>query len=298
MTISADDFVALTSALEKSNDHRILHRVPVRKEFCSSGGQPTKIGILLDLETTGLDTTSDEVIEIGLVKFNYLPSGEIVSVLDTFSSLHEPTKSIPADATKKNGITDDMVAGHRIDAGLVESFVSDAAIVIAHNAGFDRRLSERYWTVFANKPWACSVNDIDWRDHGFEGSRLGYLLAGIGMFHDAHRAVDDCRALLEILAFQIPTTQRTALAHLLDSARKRTARIWAEGSPFDLKDELKKRGYRWSPGDDGRRKAWYIDVDDALRDEELQYLRTNIYGRDVDLNIQTLTALERYSVRA
>lgn len=66
---------------------------------------------------------------------------------------------------------------------------------------------------------------------------------------------------MEILAFVVPSVQRTALAMLLENARGEIVRIWAERSPFDLKDELKKRGYRWSPGDDGRPKSWYIDVD-------------------------------------
>jgi hypothetical protein len=37
------------------------------------------------------------------------------------------------------------------------------------------RTLERYWTVFAEKPWAGTVNEIEWRKHGFEGSRLAYL---------------------------------------------------------------------------------------------------------------------------
>lgn len=298
MTISSDDFAALAQALEKSDDYRIMRRVPVRREFRSAGDKPTRIGILFDVETTGLDTTSDEVIELGMIKFSYLQSGEVISVLDTFSSLNDPKRPIPEEATKVHGITNEMVAGQSIDSDLVETFASDAAIVIAHNANFDRRFAERYWSTFVTKPWACSVSDISWRDHGFEGSRLGYLLAGVGMFHDAHRAVDDCRALLEILAFEISSIRRTALSLILETARKTTARIWAEGSPFDLKDELKKRGYRWSSGEDGRPRAWYVDVEDVKREEEIQYLRTSIYGRDVELNIQTLTAVERFSVRA
>lgn len=151
--------------------------------------------------------------------------------------------------------------------------------------------------MFVEKPWACSVNSIDWRGHGFEGSRLGYLLAGAGMFHDAHRAVDDCHALLEILAYPIPPGRRSAFSFLLENARKRTVRIWAEQSPFDLKDELKKRGYRWSSGDDGRPKAWYVDVDEDGEHNDLRFLRDHIYQREVDLFTQVVTAVERYSVR-
>lgn len=60
------------------------------------------------------------------------------------------------------------------------------------------------------------MDNIDWQEHRFEGSRHGYLLAGVGMFHQAHRAVDDCRALLEVLAYGLPSIGTTALSLLLD----------------------------------------------------------------------------------
>ena len=47
---------------------------------------------------------------------------------------------------------------------------------------------------------------------------------GIGFFHQAHRAVDDCHALLEVLGFELPTTGAPALALLLETARKPTLR--------------------------------------------------------------------------
>lgn len=287
----------MASALERHADYRVLRRLTPREQFSDAESQPCRIGILLDVETTGLDTSSDEVIELGMVKFTYLPTGEVVHVIDTFSSLNEPKKLIPEDVTNLTGITDEMVAGHKINEADVNAFASGASVVIAHNASFDRRFAERYWLTFVEKQWACSVNNIEWRKHGFEGSRLGYLLAGIGMFHEAHRAVDDCRALLEVLAFVPPSAGKSSLALILESARRNTVRIWAERSPFDLKDELKKRGYRWSSGEDGRPKSWYIDIDQDKHAGELTYLRQHIYGREVDLRTQRITALERFSVR-
>lgn len=291
-----DDLATMAQALELSGDYRVLRRLPFRQHF-STPTKPTKVGILLDVETTGLDTASDEVVELGMVKFSYHRDGTVAAVLDKFSSLNEPGRTIPEDAIKLHGITNEMAAGHKIDTEAVNAFASDAAIVIAHNAAFDRKFAERYWPTFADKPWACSVNQVGWRDHGFEGSRLGYLLNGIGLFHRSHRAVDDCHALLEILAHPLSGTERSALSLLLENARRKTIRIWAEHAPFDLKDELKKRGYRWSPGDEGRRKAWYVDVDEASRDDEIAYLRQSIYLREVELFEQTLTAFDRFSVR-
>ena len=75
-------------------------------------------------------------------------------------------------------------------------------------------------------------------------------------------------------------------------------RVWAEQSPFDLKDSLKRRGYRWSDGSDGRPRSWYIDVDESKLDDEIAFLKTEIYLRDVEPRSQTLTALNRFSVRA
>ena len=118
-----------------------------------------------------------------------------------FSSFNEPTEPIPLEVTALTGITNEMVAGQRIDETAVSSFANDAVIVIAHNASFDRKFAERYWPMFHRKAWGCSATEVEWRKHDFEGSHLGCLLNGTGFFHQAHRAVDDCHALLEILAF-------------------------------------------------------------------------------------------------
>jgi DNA polymerase-3 subunit epsilon len=141
------------------------------------------------------------------------------------------------------------------------------------------------------------MSEIDWRKHGFAGAQLGYLLNGAGFFHQAHRAVDDCRALLEILALELPATGTPALAALLDTARKRTIRVWAEQSPFDLKDSLRCRGYRWSDGSDGRPRSWYIDVSETALDAEVAFLKTEIYLSDIEPRLQTLTAFSRFSSR-
>ena len=296
---AADNLSQMAHTLEKSGDYRVLRRLVPRDVFTPVPvDQQIKVGVIFDVETTGLDPKADEVIELGMVKFAYRPDGRVARVIDSFGSLNEPANTIPAEITILTGITNEMVAGKRIDAAAVSSFVADANIVIAHNAIFDRKFAERYWPEFEHKSWACSVTEIDWRAHGFEGSRLGYLLMGAGLFHTAHRAVDDCRALLEILAMPLAKTKQPALASLLDHARRNTVRIWAESSPYELKDELRKRGYRWNDGSDGRPRSWHIEIDEGLLDAEMSYLRNEIYCRSVDLLVQRLTALTRFSDRS
>ncbi|MCK1595316.1 3'-5' exonuclease [Bradyrhizobium sp. 164] len=292
------DLAAMAEALNRSKDYRVLRRLAPRPTSLPPVGMETKVGILLDTETTGLDHRKDEIIELGMVKFDYLQDGRIVGVRDTFSAFNEPSAPIPPEVTALTCITDEMVAGHKVDDAAVNAFVDNSVVVvIAHNSGFDRKFAERYWPVFEQKAWGCSATEIDWRKHGFAGAQLGYLLNGAGFFHQAHRAVDDCHALLEVLAFELPTTGSPALAVLLENARKPTLRVWAEQTAFELKDSLKCRGYRWNDGSDGRPKSWYIDVGETAVDDEIVFLRNEIYMRDVDPGVQRLTAFTRFSGR-
>jgi DNA polymerase III subunit epsilon len=297
MSLENINLAEMAKMLARSSDYRVLRKLVARDEFAAGEGQETRTGILLDVETTGLNTSQDEVIELAMIKFTYLPDDRIAAITDVFSSFNEPSIPIPEEVVELTHITDEMVAGHRIDPDAVAAFVSDAALTIAHNANFDRKFAERYWPVFERKPWACSATEVEWRKHGFDGSRLGYLLAGVGFFHQAHRAIDDCRALMEILSSDIPKLNRSALSILLERARRKTVRIWAEQSPFELKDALKRRGYRWSDGSDGRPRSWYVDVDEASQAAEIEFLRTQIYLRDVDPRIQLMSAMNRFSRR-
>jgi DNA polymerase-3 subunit epsilon len=180
---ATDNLSQMARALESSGNYRVLRRLVARDVITpTSADEPIKVGVLLDLETTGLDAKTDEVIELGMVKFAYCLDGRIAHVIDCFGSLNEPANPIPAEITTLTGITNDMVGGKRIDDEAVSTFVADANIVIAHNSNFDRKFAERYWPEFEHKHWGCSATEIDWRTHGFEGSRLGYLLMGAGSF--------------------------------------------------------------------------------------------------------------------
>ena len=103
--------------------------------------------------------------------------------------------------------------------------------------------------------------------------------------------------MLDILARPLPGALDTALATLLARARQPSARVWAERSPFDLKDVLKARGYKWSDGSEGAPRCWYVDVPADRHAAEIEFLRAEIYQRKVDLRSQTLTAVERFSAR-
>jgi hypothetical protein len=57
------------------------------------------------------DPGADEVIELGMLKFEYGQDGHITRMLDTFNCLQQPKKPIPAHITAITGITNEEVAG-------------------------------------------------------------------------------------------------------------------------------------------------------------------------------------------
>ena len=59
--------------------------------------------------------------------------------------------------------------------------------------------------------------EVHWSELGYDGAKLGYLLAQNGWFHRGHRAVDDCYATLEVLAAEPQAQSGSALGRLLGS---------------------------------------------------------------------------------
>ena len=295
MSVRLEDIARL---LEQSPDFRVLRRLQPRDVFSQSYCEQPLVGVVLDTETTGLVLDKAEVIELAMLKFAYTPDGEVLRVIGKFNELRQPAHPIPPEVMALTGITEEMVAGRSIDPAAVATFVADAAIVIAHNARFDRPIAERAWPAFKDVNWACSLNEIPWRENGFEGTKLSYLLADAGLFADAHRAIADCQALLHILSSPFGAEGKPALATLLANARETTIRIFAVDSPFDRKHLLKARGYRWSNGTNGCRRCWWRDVAERDLEAELAFLRVSVFLRPVDLPTQRLTARERYSANA
>ncbi len=284
----------IAHALETTGAYRVLRRIQPFVESEVAPIEPTFVGLIVDTETTGVDHTRDTVIELGMIKFEYGASGRIYRILDTLNQLHDPGRPIPPEITRLTGICDADVAGQCIDDEAVTAMAADAAVVIAHNASFDRQMCETRWPVFIEKNWACSCHQVPWRAEGHEGLKLGYLLTDHGYFHKGHRAIDDCHALLALLRAPLKISGRLALACLLDTARKPIVRVWATGSPIATKDVLKARSYRWS----GRRRCWYVDIDEDRLDLERAFLWREIYQREVhDLVADRITARDRFSIR-
>ncbi len=291
------DSTALESAaalLAANPDYRVIRRLAIRDNFSAPSQETTAIAIVVDTETTGR-FADDAMIEIALLRVEYdVATGRIIRILDTYSGLEDPGFPIPAESTEIHGITDAMVAGQRIDDARVAAIVEGASIVIAHNAAFDRPFLERRLKVFESLAFGCSHAQIPWGREGIRGTKLEYLGFLFGFFYEAHRSEIDCRALLEVLAQRLPQSGEYALKLLLDAAHAPLLRLWATGSPFDSKDRLRERGYRW----EAAVKTWarVVAKDDAKKESE--WLKLEVYGgRPAQIDVEVLDAKVRFSHR-
>jgi DNA polymerase III epsilon subunit-like protein len=102
----------------------------------------------VDVETTGIDAATNGVVEVAC---QLVDGGRVVA---TFESLVDPGRPIPPFVTGIHGIDDGMVRGKPPLGELVPALLElcDGAIVVAHNAAFDRR----FLPFLAAHPSACS----------------------------------------------------------------------------------------------------------------------------------------------
>jgi DNA polymerase-3 subunit epsilon len=276
--------------------YRIIRPLETRMSF-SDKPRPEKLitVAILDTETTGTNASKDKIIELGMILVEVCPqTGQAYRVLKVFNELEYPGMPIPEESTRIHHITDEMVAGKKINDAEVESLISGVALVIAHNASFDRAFVEDRFPIFATKAWACSFRQIPWSEEGVGSGKLEFLACNCGFHYTGHRASTDCHALLEVLQHPLPTSGVMALQTLLKNARVTEIKVSALGSPFESKDVLKERSYRWNAD----KRVWAKEIPQPLLDDEVTWLGDAVYaGKGFRLEFEKLTAMTRFSKR-
>ena len=277
-------------------NYRVVRPLEIRTEFCEDTTPEKLITVaILDTETTGTNPAKDKIIELGIVFVEVCPkTGQAYRVTRVFNELEDPGMLIPEESTHIHHITDEMVAGKRIDDAEVASLIESVSLVVAHNAGFDRVFVESRFPIFATKPWACSFRQIPWSEEGISSGKLEFLAYNCGFHYTGHRASTDCHALLEVLQNPLPTSGSLAMLALLQNARLAEIKISALGSPFESKDALKEHSYRWNPD----KKVWAKSVAQAALDVEVAWLGQSVYaGKGFQLEFEKMTAMNRFSNR-
>ncbi len=150
--------------------------------------------VVFDLETTGLDTRSDKIIEIGAVKIK----GR--KIVDRFSTFVDPEQYLSGKIIKLTGIYDDMLRGAPKEAEILPEFLEfiGDSVLVAHNASFDTAFINRF---AKNNGIALENTVIDTVElskmllAGLNNYKLDTVCDKLGVsLENHHRAVDDAEA--------------------------------------------------------------------------------------------------------
>ncbi len=257
----------LRSALEAGGDYKILRRIDVAtttREACEAsreaGAAPLLQALIIDCEATGTDAKADHLLSVSALPVWYdRASMSVKGIGECLTWYNDPGEPISEQITELTGITDDMVKGQSLDISAITRMIEDSVVCIAHHAEYDRTLASRYIPACATGHWACSVNEVPWKERGYRRSSLGDLLADNGFFYTAHRSDNDCIALATLLG----TGSHPPLFELLENARKKSCTLYV-GCDY-MKPRIpmiRERGFFW----DGTRKQWHktFPADDIM----------------------------------
>lgn len=169
--------------------------------------------VVFDFETTGLDTSNDEIVSIGAVRV----LGARVLESETYATLVDPGRPIPAASTAIHGIDDTAVAGAPTVEDAVRGFARFAkdAVLVAHNAAFDlsflRRAARRAGISVENPPFDTLML-ARWLFPDLADHSLGGLAARLGVGIDRrHSALDDALATAAIFACLVDICERRGI---------------------------------------------------------------------------------------
>lgn len=167
--------------------------------------------IVLDFETTGLNTSKDRIIEIGAVK---MLGGQVV---DSFGELVNPGMLLPERITEITHITDQMLRDRPTAAELLPRLLTfmDGCPIAAHNARFDCAVLEselKRLNLHYDAPQLDTLALARKLYPELKSHRLSAVCRHLGVsLKGAHRAVNDAAATAQ------------CLARMMDEARKKGA---------------------------------------------------------------------------
>lgn len=153
---------------------------------------------ILDIETTGGKFNEEGITEIAIYRFDGL------TVVDQFSSLVNPERSIQPFVVNLTGINSEMLRNapkfYEVAKRIIE--MTDGAILVAHNANFDNRILTTEFDRLGynfDKETLCTVELAKKLIPDMPSYSLGKLVRSLGIpLSDRHRAQGDAKATVEL----------------------------------------------------------------------------------------------------
>lgn len=154
--------------------------------------------VVFDLETTGLNPSCCEIIEIGAIKYI---DGHECERLQTYI---KPSKPIPNNITQINHITNEMVENSPELSEIIPKFTEFIGeyTLVAHNAPFDMKFIQTHLNnILGNVIQNPVVDTLPLARKAFpflKNHKLTTIKDYLKMDCDSHNAIDDCLVTAEL----------------------------------------------------------------------------------------------------
>lgn len=161
------------------------------------GEEMTDSYVCIDLETTGLNPKTDKIIEIGTVKV------EKDSIVEEWETFVNPGRQLEERIIELTGIHDEQLAQappiEDVLPGLLA--LTEDSVLLGHGVLFDYSFVKK---AAVDQRMTFVRKGIDTLKiarkylQNLESRSLGYLCTYYGISHNAHRALNDARATVEL----------------------------------------------------------------------------------------------------
>ena len=183
------------SLLSKSAPTGPAPKMPLKKAYNSTRIPPVDFTVI-DTETTGLDACSNELLEIGAIRYR---NNVEVARYHTYLC---PDGAIPSDASDINHITWDTVCRAPKLEKVLPTFLSfiGSDVLVGYNVGFDIKFIQTRAGILLENP-VFDVLPLARRTLQLENYKLETVSAEVHFLppHGYHNALDDCLATAAVL---------------------------------------------------------------------------------------------------
>lgn len=166
---------------------------------CKTGAIEDTTFVVFDLETFGLNSHKNEIIEIGAIKLKG------TRIVDTFSSFVNPNKIIPKRISELTHITQDMVDNAPTIEDVLPKFLefTKDAVMVAHNSAFDMGFIRRDAKKYMGIDYKPAVIDTLQMARDLYPDLKGYNLDRLNKIfklslENHHRAIDDAQSTAKL----------------------------------------------------------------------------------------------------
>ncbi len=176
---------------------------------------------IFDTETTGFyHAKGDKITELAAVKYK---NGEVI---DTFESLVNPEREIPAECVQITGITNDLVADAPVITEVMPKFLDfiEGTVLVAHNAEFDMSFlngEAMMINPFYQAPDTVCTKILSRttfpreKFHNLDTVTYRYGLKTVEAQDGRHRAMPDVEMLIQVFEKLLVDSKATTLSDLL-----------------------------------------------------------------------------------